>query len=88
MASGFFSLNSFSCAFPNTPKFNTVKGKGIIVSDVWIKQCYETRTYVPWRSYRVGRAPSPPNATTSAAVVQSNSNDSDDNESQSPPPSG
>nr|CAH8845930.1 unnamed protein product [Trichobilharzia regenti] len=71
------------CAFPNTPKFNTVKGKGIIVSDKWITQCYETKSCVPWRSYRVGRAPSPPNATS---VQPPTSNDSDDNDdSQSPP---
>ncbi|CAH8845963.1 unnamed protein product [Trichobilharzia szidati] len=69
------------CAFPNTPKFNTVKGKGIIVSDKWITQCYETKTCAPWRSYRVGRAPSPPNAIS---VHPPASNNSDD-DSQSPP---
>ncbi|CAH8516987.1 unnamed protein product [Heterobilharzia americana] len=69
------------CAFPNTPKFNIVKGKGIIVSDKWITQCYETKSSTPWRSYRVGRAPSPPDTTP----LQSASNESEDNESQSSP---
>ncbi|CAH8536898.1 unnamed protein product [Schistosoma margrebowiei] len=73
------------CAFPNTPKFNLVKGKGIIVSDKWITQCYETKSNVPWRSYRVGRAPSPPNtATLSSTLNQSLNDDDDDDDDQSP----
>ncbi|CAI2729032.1 unnamed protein product [Schistosoma spindalis] len=69
------------CAFPNTPKFNLVKGKGIIVSDKWITQCYETKSNVPWRSYRVGRAPSPPNTTLNQSL---NDGDDDDDDGQSP----
>ncbi|CAH8495214.1 unnamed protein product [Schistosoma turkestanicum] len=77
------------CAFPNTPKFNLVKGKGIIVSDKWITQCYVTKSNVPWRSYRVGRAPSPPNTTTATTTTLSSTsnqtlNDADDDDSQSP----
>ncbi|TNN07092.1 DNA repair protein isoform 2 [Schistosoma japonicum] len=73
------------CAFPNTPKFNLVKGKGIIVSDKWITQCYETKSNVPWRSYRVGRAPSPPNATTQPSSSNQSTDDAaSDDDSQSP----
>lgn len=71
------------CAFPNTPKFNLVKGKGIIVSDKWITQCYETKSNVPWRSFRVGRAPSPPNTVTLSSTLNQSLND-DNDESQSP----
>ncbi|CAH8541482.1 DNA repair protein xrcc1 [Schistosoma haematobium] len=72
------------CAFPNTPKFNLVKGKGIIVSDKWITQCYETKSNVPWRSYRVGRAPSPPNTATLSSTLNQSLNDDDDDDGQSP----
>ncbi|KAK4471836.1 hypothetical protein MN116_005227 [Schistosoma mekongi] len=73
------------CAFPNTPKFNLVKGKGIIVSDKWITQCYVTKSNVPWRSYRVGRAPSPPNATFQPSTSNQSSDDAaSDDDSQSP----
>uniref|UniRef100_A0A5K3EIX3 BRCT domain-containing protein n=1 Tax=Mesocestoides corti TaxID=53468 RepID=A0A5K3EIX3_MESCO len=47
------------CAFPNTPKWNAVKGKGIIASHKWIQACNATKRRVSWRPYRVGRAPSP-----------------------------
>ncbi|BHF65618.1 positive regulation of DNA ligase activity [Sparganum proliferum] len=47
------------CAFPNTPKFNSVRGKGIIVSHKWIQACNTAKKKVSWRPYRVGRAPSP-----------------------------
>ncbi|KAL5968162.1 DNA repair protein XRCC1 [Taenia solium] len=47
------------CAFPNTPKWNAVKGKGIITSHKWIQACNAAQRCVSWRPYRVGRAPSP-----------------------------
>ncbi|VDK40949.1 unnamed protein product [Taenia asiatica] len=47
------------CAFPNTPKWNAVKGKGIITSHKWIQACNTAQRRVSWRPYRVGRAPSP-----------------------------
>nr|CDS28240.1 DNA repair protein XRCC1 [Hymenolepis microstoma] len=47
------------CAFPNTPKWNAVKGKGVITSHHWIKECDRLQKRVSWRPYRVGRAPSP-----------------------------
>ncbi|KAM3175135.1 hypothetical protein ACTXT7_009114 [Hymenolepis weldensis] len=47
------------CAFPNTPKWNAVKGKGVIISHHWIKECDRLQKRVSWRPYRVGRAPSP-----------------------------
>ncbi|KAH9282730.1 DNA repair protein XRCC1 [Echinococcus granulosus] len=47
------------CAFPNTPKWNAVKGRGIITSHKWIQACNTAQRRVSWRPYRVGRAPSP-----------------------------
>uniref|UniRef100_A0A0X3P385 BRCT domain-containing protein n=1 Tax=Schistocephalus solidus TaxID=70667 RepID=A0A0X3P385_SCHSO len=47
------------CAFPNTPKFHLVRGKGIIVSHKWIQACNMAKKKVSWRPYRIGRAPSP-----------------------------
>ncbi|KAL5110618.1 DNA repair protein XRCC1 [Taenia crassiceps] len=47
------------CAFPNTPKWNAVKGRGIITSHKWIQACNAAQRRVSWRPYRVGRAPSP-----------------------------
>ena len=53
------------CAFANTPKYNAVKGKGRIVSKDWVKDCYKQKKLLPWRMYRMGKAPSPPNSSGS-----------------------
>jgi hypothetical protein len=37
------------CAFPNTPKFQQVWGKGHIVRKEWIENCHSKRTRLPWR---------------------------------------
>ncbi|KAK6173680.1 hypothetical protein SNE40_017088 [Patella caerulea] len=47
------------CAFPNTPKYNQVKGKGKIVNKNWITDCYKQKKLLNWRKYRVGDADSP-----------------------------
>ncbi|KAH8292717.1 hypothetical protein KR018_004168 [Drosophila ironensis] len=39
------------CAFKNTPKYKEVKGKGKIVTSMWITKCSELRKYLPWRRY-------------------------------------
>ncbi|OON14280.1 XRCC1 protein, partial [Opisthorchis viverrini] len=63
------SCTHLICAFANTPKFKEVKGKGIIVSDKWIQECYMKKSKVNWRPYRVGRAPSPPNIADDAVAT-------------------
>lgn len=45
----------FSCAFPNTPKFNQVRGKGKIVTKKWIEDCHSQRKRLPWRRYALDR---------------------------------
>lgn len=47
------------CAFENTPKYNEIKGKGRIVKKEWVVDCYKQKKLLPWRQYRLGRAPSP-----------------------------
>jgi hypothetical protein len=37
------------CAFPNTPKFKQVWGKGHIVSKEWVENCHSKRRRLPWR---------------------------------------
>lgn len=44
-----------SCAFPNTPKFNQVRGKGKIVTQKWVDDCYTQRKRLPWRRYALDR---------------------------------
>ncbi|KAK6990048.1 DNA repair protein XRCC1-like isoform X1 [Biomphalaria glabrata] len=51
------------CAFPNTPKYQQVAGKGKIVTKAWIKDCYNQKKLLPWRGYRLGKAPSPPTSS-------------------------
>ena len=48
----------FSCAFPNTPKFAQVQqsGKGIIVNQKWILDCYNQKRLLPDKSYLLKRA--------------------------------
>eukprot|EP00794_Sanderia_malayensis_P011119 gene11119-12289_t len=41
------------CAFKNTPKFNQVKGKGIIVSQKWIIDCAKRKERFPIKDYRM-----------------------------------
>ncbi|CAG5118439.1 unnamed protein product, partial [Candidula unifasciata] len=47
------------CAFPNTPKYQQVAGKGKIVTKAWIIDCYKNKKLLPWRNYRLGDADSP-----------------------------
>lgn len=46
----------FRCAFPNTPKFNQVKGKGKIVKRKWLEDCHSQRKRLPWRRYALDKA--------------------------------
>ncbi|KAH9504669.1 DNA repair protein xrcc1 [Bulinus truncatus] len=48
------------CAFTNTPKYQQVAGKGKIVTKEWILDCHKQKKLLPWRKYRLGKAPSPP----------------------------
>lgn len=43
------------CAFPNTPKFNQVKGHGKIVRKEWIEDCHSKRKRLPWRRYAMDK---------------------------------
>lgn len=47
------------CAFEKTPKYNQVKGLGKIVKSEWIVDSYNKKQLMPWRDYRLGKAPSP-----------------------------
>lgn len=39
------------CAFPNTPKFNEVQGRGVIVIRDWVDDCFRERKKLSWRKY-------------------------------------
>lgn len=52
------------CAFSNTPKYNQVRGKGIIVKKDWILQSHKQKKLLPWRNFRLGDAESPDEAST------------------------
>ncbi|XP_032237711.2 DNA repair protein XRCC1 isoform X2 [Nematostella vectensis] len=41
------------CAFPNTPKYNQVKGKGKIVSKKWITDCHRKAQKLPTKNYHL-----------------------------------
>lgn len=43
------------CAFPNTPKFNQVKGKGKIVNKHWVENCHSERKRLPWRRFALDK---------------------------------
>ncbi|KAG5876639.1 hypothetical protein JTB14_012984 [Gonioctena quinquepunctata] len=43
------------CAFPNTPKFNQVKGKGKIVKRAWLEECHGQRKRLPWRRFALDK---------------------------------
>ena len=45
------SCTHLVCAFPNTPKFNQVKGKGKIVKKEWLEKCHRDRKRWPWRRF-------------------------------------
>eukprot|EP00092_Neocalanus_flemingeri_P049906 GFUD01057503.1.p1 GENE.GFUD01057503.1~~GFUD01057503.1.p1 ORF type:complete len:671 (+),score=267.75 GFUD01057503.1:61-2073(+) len=49
------SCTHLVCAFANTPKFNQVVGKGIIVKKDWVEECYRQRKRLPWRRYCLDR---------------------------------
>ncbi|XP_057669634.1 DNA repair protein XRCC1 [Diorhabda carinulata] len=49
------SCTHLICAFPNTPKFNQVKGKGKIVKKSWIETCYKERKKLPWRRFAMDK---------------------------------
>ncbi|CAL1529946.1 unnamed protein product [Lymnaea stagnalis] len=50
------------CAFTNTPKYQQVAGQGKIVTKSWINDSYKQKKLLPWRNYRLGTAPSPPDS--------------------------
>jgi len=58
------SCTHLICAFTNTPKYQSVSGKGRIVSQDWVKECYRKKKLLPWRRFRLGNAPSPPGSDT------------------------
>ena len=41
------------CSVPNTPKYNQVKGKGIIISKEWLFDCKKQKIRVPEKKYRL-----------------------------------
>ena len=43
------------CAIPNTPKFNQVKGKGIIVGKEWLFDCKKEKRKVSETNYRLDK---------------------------------
>jgi len=45
------SCTHLVCAFANTPKFNQVVGKGIIVKKDWVEECHRQRKRLPWRRF-------------------------------------
>ncbi|XP_041373401.1 DNA repair protein XRCC1-like [Gigantopelta aegis] len=57
------------CAFANTPKYNQVQGKGIIVKKDWITDSFKHKRLLPWRKYRLGDADSPSESSEDEAPV-------------------
>jgi len=49
------SCTHLVCAFANTPKFNQVVGKGIIVKKDWVEECYKQRKRLLWRRFCLDR---------------------------------
>ncbi|XP_071441192.1 DNA repair protein XRCC1 isoform X2 [Hetaerina americana] len=49
------SCTHLVCAFPNTPKFMQVLGKGHIVNSHWIEDGYSKRQRLPWRRYAMAK---------------------------------
>ena len=43
------------CAFPHTPKFQQVWGKGHIVRKEWLENCHSKRKRLPWRRYALDK---------------------------------
>lgn len=43
------------CAFPHTPKFQQVWGKGYIVRKEWVENCHSKRKRLPWRRYALDK---------------------------------
>ncbi|XP_033126063.1 DNA repair protein XRCC1-like isoform X1 [Anneissia japonica] len=41
------------CAFANTPKYQSVRGKGKIVNKGWILDSYKKKMLLPWRQYKL-----------------------------------
>jgi len=65
------------CAFPNTPKWRSIKGIGVITSHKWIQACNTAKRRVSWRPFRVGRAPSPPGHVSDTQDVDEDGDNSD-----------
>ncbi|BFZ00118.1 hypothetical protein BsWGS_03157 [Bradybaena similaris] len=57
------------CAFPNTPKYQQVAGKGKIVTKAWIVDCYKQKKLLSWRHYRLGDADSPDESSDNEQVM-------------------
>ncbi|CAG9831186.1 unnamed protein product [Diabrotica balteata] len=82
------------CAFPNTPKFNQVKGKGKIVKKSWLETCHSQRKRLPWRRFALDKADlnkdesedeiyelvDLPSTSNNAIAIQNNSRISDDDD--------
>ncbi|XP_021938162.1 DNA repair protein XRCC1-like isoform X2 [Zootermopsis nevadensis] len=49
------SCTHLVCAFPNTPKFQQVWGKGHIVQKEWIENCHSKRKRLPWRRFALSK---------------------------------
>ncbi|XP_046383136.1 DNA repair protein XRCC1 isoform X2 [Ischnura elegans] len=49
------SCTHLVCAFPNTPKFMQVLGRGHIVNSRWIEDSYSQRRRLPWRRYAMAK---------------------------------
>lgn len=49
------SCTHLVCAFPNTPKFQQVWGKGHIVCKEWIESCHSKRRRLPWRRFALDK---------------------------------
>ncbi|KAL5017335.1 hypothetical protein ScPMuIL_006924 [Solemya velum] len=52
------------CAFPNTPKYQQVEGRGYIVKKSWVLDCHKQKKLLSWRQYRLGDADTPPGSSS------------------------
>uniref|UniRef100_A0A2P2I6X7 DNA repair protein XRCC1 n=1 Tax=Hirondellea gigas TaxID=1518452 RepID=A0A2P2I6X7_9CRUS len=79
------------CAFTDTPKYKTVRGKGKIVAHPWIEDSHTFKKRMPWKRYRLDKdessdeseeemwaeelRPKVPSTSTSAASLPPSSSD-------------
>ena len=66
------------CSIPNTPKYNQVKGKGIIVNKSWLTECRKQRRRVAEKKFRMDIAQDDYDSDDEPNISKRKMSDSDD----------